>query len=255
MSFKVLLLVCCFLLLVTANSLATTTPPPKIHFTIKNNTEGRILSLLALQSDDSTFSTFDTLATVGGFVQGTIIGGGPNSQFKAYQKIIIQTDQRTFNTGPLINGGRCSAFSLELKPKGLEVSSIYYYKIMKGLRFFLVVFLFTYLIKGFPLLLITGRHFKYFYKDFLLLNGIFAFCFLISLNMPFGGNFDKSFERSNMFIYGVLLLIAALETYRYIEQVPESPKRIMFAIIVSSLLWAFPGYLVTLLGTYIFSGC
>ncbi|GHB58953.1 hypothetical protein [Persicitalea jodogahamensis] len=227
----------------------------KIHFTIANRTDGRILSLLVLQSDDSSFATFDTLRTIGEFSRGMIMAGGPNSMFKAYQKIIIQTDYREFDTGPLSYGGRCSAFSLVMSPEDLKVSRDYSYKIMRWIRLLLVIFLFTYIIKGLPLLLIVRRRFGRIYKDFLILNGIFAICFLVSLNFSFGGSHGEGIERSSMFIYAILLLTAALETYRYSEQVSESSKRLIIAIVVSNLLWAFPGYLVTLFGVFIFSGC
>lgn len=233
---------------------AFTPAAAKIHFSITNHTDGRVLSLLVLQSDNAAFATFDTLSTAGEFLRGTISAGGPNRDFKAYQKIIIQTDQRTFDTGALIYGGRCSAFSLTLGREDVKVSRDYSYKVMKWFRLILVVFLLTCLIKGLPLLLIVGHRFKRFYKDFLLLNGVFAVSFLISFIIPFG-NHGESIERSSMFIFAMLLLIAAIETYRYTEQVPESTRRVVVAVIVSNLLWAFPGYIIVLFGTFIFGGC
>ncbi len=179
--------------------LAATNPTPKIHFTLVNRTEGHILLLLVLQSEDVVLHNFRHAEYSGRFCAGNDSKRRTEQHIQILPKTIIQTDQRTFDMGPLFNGSRSSAFSLELNPKGVEISRNCYCKIMKRLRLLLVVFLFTYLIKGLPLLLVTGRYFKYFYKDFLLLNVIFAICFLISLNMPFGGNFDKSFERSNMF--------------------------------------------------------
>ncbi len=234
---------------------AFTPAAAKIHFTVANHTDGRVLSLLVFQSDDADFATFDTLQTVGQFSQGIISAGGPNRDFKAYQKIIIQTNRRTFDTGALAYGGRCSAFSLTLNAEGVKVSRDYSHKIMKWIRLFLVVSLLTYFIKGFPLLLIVGYRFKRFYKDFLLLNGIFALSFFIPIIVPLGVDHGEGFDRLGMFIYAMLLLVAAFETCRYTEQVPESPKRMTFAIIVSSLLWAFPGYILVLFGIFLFGGC
>ncbi len=232
-----------------------TTVFAKMHYEIANRTEGRVLSVVVVQSEQSDFSNADTMTSTGGFMRGVIQEGRPNSRFKTYQKIIVQTDQRTFDTGTLMHGAKCAAYYLELTPAGVEVSRMYSFEIRRWLRVLLSTFLLTYLIKGLPLLLIAGRFFKRIYKGFLLLNGAFAGCFLFSLASSFGGPPGESVERSITFIYAALLLIAALEIYWYNQRLPQYPVRFTVGIIVGSLLLAFPGYLVMLFGLFIFGGC
>lgn len=244
------------LLMSMASLYATTVPNPSVRYTIRNQTEQNITALIQLESDSPRFSTLDTVGVIVNFREGLALIQSPHHTLKPYQKLIIQTNRQQYQTASLVFDDRCTAYTIQITPAGLSIQADYSFIIRRWVIQILIVVLFTWVIKGIPLLLIAASEFNYIYKPFFALNGFFSLCLLVLLNFSFGRPVQAG-PIELTYTYLTLVLISLLECWWYYQstQPLHSRIRVLAGAILGSLIWAFPGYLITVFALFLFAHC
>lgn len=247
------------LLLALSTGFGTSVPKPSLHYTITNQTSQRIITFIQIESDDPAFSKTDTVNRVAANEQnqsGPVAIQSPHSTLKAYQRLIIQTDQRYYQTPTLLVDDRCKAFSVQITQTGLTVQTDYSLIIRRWVIQLLIVSVHTVLIKGVPLLLLAAPYVKRVYLPFLTINALFMVAILTLLNVSFGRPVQAGPMEIKFFKY-TLLAISLLEAIWYYQLSPERGSRIrlMMGILAGSLLWVFPGFLITVFALFLVAHC
>lgn len=238
------------------SSYATTVPNPSVRYTISNQTDQKITALIQVESDNQRFSTIDTVGIIANFHQGLALIQSRHPTLKPYQKLIIQTNRQQYQTSPLAFDDRCAAYTIQITEAGLSIRDDYSFILRRWVIEILIVVLFTIVIKGTPLLLATASQFKRIHKPFFALNGLFSFCLLVLHNFSFGRPVQAG-PIELRYIYLTLLMISLLECWWYYQSIKplQSRIRMLVGTVVGSLLWAFPGYLITIFALYLFAHC
>lgn len=254
--FRWALLSAWFVGLALSDALCTTVPNPSIRYTINNQTNQRIITFVQIESDDAAFSKTDTVNVASGFQQGSLTIQSPRSTLKPYQRLIIQTNQRSYQTPTLNYDSRCAAYSIQLTKAGLSIQDDYSFRLRRWTIQLIIVVLLTFLIKGMPLLLVAAPYYKRVYLPFLALNTLFIVCILSLLNFSFGRPVQAGPMELKFFNY-TLLLISILECVWYYNLVKELRSRIRLTVgvVIGSLLWVFPGFLLTVFALFLFAQC
>ena len=238
------------------NALCTTVPNPSIRYTISNQTNQRVTVFIEIESDDPAFSTRDTVRVMTGLQEGLLVVQSPRSTLKPYQRLIILTDQQQYQTLTLAFDDICTAYSIQITPTGLSVREDYSFRLRRWAIEILIVCLFTFAIKGIPLLLVAAPHINKVYVPFTILNGIFIVCFLVLRHYSFGRPVQAGPIEIKVY-YSVLLSITLLECFWYYNLVSKARvrTRLVVGTILGSLLWVFPGFLLTVFALFLFAHC
>ena len=239
-----------------ANTYGTTVPNPSVRYTISNQTDETITALIQVESDNPRFTTLDTVGVIVNFREGLALIQSPHHTLKPYQKLIIQTNRQYYQTAPLAFDDRCGAYTIQITPSGLSIQADYSFILRRWVIEILIVVLFTLVIKGLPLLLITASGFTYICKPFFVLNGLFSLCLLVLLNFSFGRPVQAG-PIELKYTYLTLGLISLLECWWYYQsaQPGQSRIRVLAGTVLGSLIWAFPGYLITVFARFLFAHC
>ena len=245
-----------FIGLSLSDALCTTVPNPSIRYTINNQTDQRIIAFVQIESDDAAFSKMDTVNVVSGFQEGLLTIQSQRSTLKPYQRLIIQTNQRYYQTPTLDYDSRCAAYFIQVTKAGLSIQDDYSFRFRHWAIQIAIVVLLTLIIKGLPLLLIAAPYYRRVYLPFFTLNALFIVCILSLLNFSFGRPVQAGPMESKFFNY-TLLLISILECIWYYKLVgePRSRIRLTVGVVIGSLLWVFPGFLLTVFALFLFARC
>lgn len=234
----------------TFSAFGTTPSRPKIRYSVENQTNQSVSTILQLESADSSFSKADT-TEVKDNLAGDFVGYAHDRyQFGRYIKLLIQTNERQYVTPVFLYEGRCAAYTIELTERGVTVSASSFYAIRRQIIAWYIVFMVTFSIRGGALLLIASPHVK---------NLLLPF---VGLNTALVVLFELASSRSTAvlewnFLYSTALVLSLVEgvTYYALSREGRRSSRLLFGIVLGSLLWVFPGYLLILFGRFIFAGC
>ena len=238
------------------DSYATTVPNPSIRYTIGNKTGQKIITLIQLESNNQRFLTADTVGIINSFDEGLVIFQSRNRTLKPYQKLIIETNRQQYQTPALLFNDRCKAWTIQLTGTDLSVQDDYSFILRRWVIEILIIVFLTLAIKGVPILLLTASQFRHIYRPFLIMNGLFCLCLLTLLNFSFWGLVQAGPVESKYF-YLTLLVVSLVECFWYYRSVvPLQHKiRVLTGTILGSLLWSFPGYMITLFALFLFAHC
>lgn len=230
-----------------SNALCTTVPNSSIRYTIDNQTNQQITTFIQVESDDATFSKIDTVDVVLRFREGLLVVQSQHSTLKPYQRLIIQTNQRQYQTPTLAYDDRCAAYSIQLTKAGLSVQNDYSFRLRRWAIEIGILVLFTCLIRGLPVLLVAAPYFRRVYLPFFILNVCLVICILSLLNFSFGRPVQAGPMDSKFFNYTLLATsLSECIWYYQLEKELRGRIRLTIGVIIGSLLWFFPGFLITL---------
>ena len=231
-------------------------PNPSIRYTINNQTDQRIIAFIQVESDNAAFLQIDTVNVVSGLQEGLLVIQSQHGTLKPYQRLIIQTNQRYYQTPTLNYSDRCAAYSIQITKAGLSVQNDYSFQLRRWAIEVSIVILFTFLIKGIPLLLVAAPYYKRVYLPFFSLNALLVICIVSLLNFSFGRPVQAGPMDLKFFNYTLLAtsLSECIWYYRLVEEL-RSRIRLLIGVVIGSLLWVFPGFLITVFALYLFAHC
>ena len=211
---------------------------------------------MQIESDDANLLTADTLPVASDLQEGLLTIQRQHRSFKPYQRLIIQTDQQQYQTPILVFADDCTAYSIQITRTGLLVLDDYSFRLRRWAIEIIIVCLFTFAIKGIPLLLMATPHVSQVYLPFTILNGIFVICFLVLNHFSFGRPVQAGPIEPKIY-YLVLLAITVAECFWYynLEIKSKARTRLVAGAILSSLFWVFPGFIMIILFLFLFAGC
>lgn len=242
--------------LALSDAFCTTVPNPSIRYTISNQTKQRVTNFIQIESDDTTFLITDTVRIVPGLQEGLLTVQSQHDSFKPYQRLIIQTDQQQYQTPALALDGNCTAYSIQITRTGLLIQEDYSFRLRRWAIEIIIVCLFTFAIKGIPLLLTAIPYISKVYVPFTVLNGIFIICFLVLGHYSFGRPVQAGPIEPKVY-YLVLLAITVAECFWYynLEIKSKARTRLLAGAVLGSLFWIFPGFLMTVFALFLFAHC
>lgn len=227
---------------------AFTPARPRIRYSVDNQTTQSIITIVQLESNDSSFAEADT-TEVTDDLSGGFVGHCYNrNRFKPYIKLLIQTNTGRYSTPSFAYKDRCTAYTIDFSDRTISVRETTYYRLRSQVVRFLIVLLITVVIKGIPFILNDRLSIKAVFVPFLVWNGVLMLSLLFLM--------EGGFARLSSYIY-VLAVVLTLELVSYYWISPTRPqrKKLLTAAALGSLLWIGGGLPITLLLYLFFGGC
>ncbi|WP_266368727.1 hypothetical protein [Tellurirhabdus rosea] len=225
-----------FGLLLMGSQASSFTVAQRIRYHFNNGTGESVRLLVQLQAADAAFTRPDTFAVHREVSASTL--DLTSLAARPFQKVILITDRKRYETPVFAYEGRCSGYRLDLEPTGLTLTPDRTFRYQDAIRHFLLFFLTAAFCKMIPHLLLTAAHLNRLIRPFLLINSA-----AVGLLVLFGKTVAGI---SPVFVFLVLAcpwLIAALEgvVYQRFTDAGLSSGRLMGSVLAGAGLWQVVG--------------
>lgn len=233
-------------MVVLLTTTAFTPARPRIRYSIENQTNQSISTVLQLESADRSFLQVDT-TEVRDDLMGEFVSYAHNrSAFKPYIKLLIQTNERQYSTPVFLYEGRCAAYTIRLSERNVSVRGTIYYQLRSQVVRGLIVILIVFVLKGVPFALIVQPT-KIVYAAFWVVNGALAVALLF-----FPPWLLPTFT-SVAYLLLASFIVESLIYYRFSSSAQQR-NQLIAASLAGNLL-CLPGQLISLIAQALFGGC